>query len=152
MIYNADKIAHWFLVRNKSDYDSGITDELISNLKLQKLLYYAQGCVLAIKGEPLFGDDIYAWEHGPVIPAIYHEYKSFGKSGIDFDEHYDISVIDKETNEILEQVYTEFGQYSAWKLRNMTHEEMPWRSTEKNEIISNDVIKKYFMENYIVEQ
>ncbi len=151
MTYKANDIAHWFLARNKSDYDLGITDELISNLKLQKLLYYAQGCVLAINGEPLFENKIYAWEHGPVIPEIYHEYKSFGKSGIDFTEQYNIDIIDNETKEILEQVYDEFGQYSAWKLRNMTHEETPWRTTAKNDVIPNDVIKKFFLENYISE-
>lgn len=151
MTYKANDIAHWFLARCKSDYDLGITDELISNLKLQKLLYYAQGCVLAIKGKPLFEEKIYAWEHGPVIPEIYHKYKSFGKNGIDFAEQYNIGIIDNETEVILRQVYDEFGQYSAWKLRNMTHEETPWRTTAKNDVIPNDVIKKYFLENYIDE-
>lgn len=145
----AYETAKWFLARNKIDYDFGYTDELISNLKLQKLLYYAQGCTLAITGKPLFKDDFQAWEHGPVIPDIYRQYKFYGRNGIDFNEEFDRSQTDKKIDEILEEVYNEFGQYSAWKLRNMTHEETPWKTTEKNQIISKDSIKEYFSENYI---
>ena len=81
-MYKASEIAKWFIARNKADYEMGYTDELITNLKLQKLLYYAQGCVMALTDEPLFDEDIQAWEHGPVVPEIYHKYKSYGKSGI----------------------------------------------------------------------
>lgn len=148
-MYNAMDISKWFLARNKADYDLGCTDELISNLKLQKLLYYAQGCVLALTGKPLFGDDICAWEHGPVVPVVYHHYKANGSSGIVFDEPYDENAIDVKAREILEAVYNEFAQYSAWKLRNMTHSETPWQVTAKNEVIPLDTIKSYFEENYV---
>lgn len=148
-MYKVSEIAKWFIARNKADYEMGYTDELITNLKLQKLLYYAQGCVLALTDEPLFDEDIQAWEHGPVVPEIYHKYKSYGKSGIDLDEPFDEGVIDEETRNILESVYNEFGQYSAWKLRNMTHEETPWKETMKNEVISKESIKKYFAAHYI---
>lgn len=142
-------VAKWFLARNKYDYDFGCTDELISNLKLQKLLYYAQGCVLALTDKPLFEEDIVAWEHGPVVPEIYHLYKSNGKDGIPFNEQFDESSIDQETQNILESVYNEFAQYSAWKLRNMTHEETPWQETAKNDVIPKGSIKKYFLEHYV---
>lgn len=148
-MYTAEQIAEWFLARGKYDYDMGISDELISNLKLQKLLYYAQGCTLAITGKPLFEDEIQAWEHGPVVPTIYHKFKGYGKNGIEFDKSFDQSAFDIQTNNILESVYTEFGQYSAWKLRNMTHEETPWQETAKNHVISTNSIKAYFQENYI---
>lgn len=147
----ATDVAKWFLYRNKIDYDLGYTDELISNLKLQKLLYYAQGCVLALTGKPLFDEEIYAWEHGTVVPEIYHKYKSYGKNGIELkdEDNFDINIFDDDTIKILESVYDEFGQYSAWKLRNMTHEETPWLKTLKNCIIKKELIKEYFIENYI---
>ena len=44
----------------------------ISNLKLLKLLYYAQGTFLALYGRPLFNESIEAWLHGPVVPDVYH--------------------------------------------------------------------------------
>lgn len=70
--YTVEIIAKWLLkynefVRNIENED---TDQ-ISNLKLQKLLYYCQGAFLAIKNEKLFEDDILAWTHGPVIEKIY---------------------------------------------------------------------------------
>lgn len=46
----------------------------ISNLKLQKLVYYAQAWHLAIHGTPLFEEDFEAWVHGPVIPSLYQKY------------------------------------------------------------------------------
>jgi len=87
--------------------------------------------VVAITGEPLFEDKIEAWEHGPVVLSIYHKYKRYGSSGIPYDETFDDSLLDSLMASILEQVYQEFGQYSAWKLRNMTHEETPWKETPK---------------------
>lgn len=148
-MYKVSEIAKWFLARNKVDYESGCTDELITNLKLQKLLYYAQGCVLGLTGEPLFSEEMEAWEHGPVVPEIYHKYKGYGKSGIEFNEPYNEKSIDGNTRDILESVYLEFGQYSAWKLRNMTHEEDPWKGTLKNHSISKKAIKDYFVSHYI---
>ena len=49
--------------------------EPISNMKLQKLCYYAQGLSLARLQRPLFKGQIKAWEHGPFIPALWHKYK-----------------------------------------------------------------------------
>ena len=43
----------------------------ISNLKLQKLLYYAQAWYLALHNEPLFPESIEAWVHGPAVPPVY---------------------------------------------------------------------------------
>ncbi len=147
-MYKAYYIAEWFLARNRKDLIDG-SDEAISNLKLQKLLYYAQGCTLALTGEPLFDDEILAWEHGPVVPEIYHKYKKNGSNGIPYDSNFDYRSLDPRTAAILEEVYQEFGQYSAWKLRNMTHQETPWKKTKKNDVISNELIKDYFIHNYV---
>lgn len=46
-------------------------------------------------------------------------------------------------------VYDEFGQYTAWRLRNMTHQEAPWLKTEQNDVISKELIRDYFLENYV---
>lgn len=140
--YSAENIAEWFL--NKNRIQMNFEDsEYITNLKLQKLLYYAQGYFLAKKDIPLFDDDFLAWEHGPVIRKIYDKYKKNGSDGIRYTEDFKI-VIDLETERILEEVYNEYGQYTAWKLRNMTHEESPWKTTQRNEIISKEKIKDYF--------
>ena len=83
--HTAVDVARWFISHN---HVKAMLDEAddISNLKLQKLLYYAQGAVLAITGSPLFDDDIVAWEHGPVVPTVYHLYKHNGRNGIPFTD------------------------------------------------------------------
>lgn len=146
-MYKALDIANWFLQYN--DYLSNCENEdtdLISNLKLQKLLYYAQGCYLAAYDKMLFDEDIVAWRHGPVIESIYRHFKEYGSKGID---EFDAVTIDNDTSSLLEDVYKVFGKYSAWGLRQMTHEETPWQTTEINCVIDPDVIKKYFKENYV---
>lgn len=141
-MYKAKDIAKWFL--NKNRIQMNFEDsEYITNLKLQKLLYYAQGFYLAKKDAPLFNDDFLAWEHGPVIRKIYDEYKKNGSDGIKFEEDFNLE-IDKETERVLEEVYERYGQYAAWKLRNMTHEETPWQTTPRNEIITKQKIKDFF--------
>ena len=147
-IHKATEVAKWFLAYNRiAAAEEGA--EFISNLKLQKLLYYAQGCSLAVADTPLFGDDIVAWLHGPVVECVYHEYKSNGANGIVFEDDFDFSKFSPEENELLQEVYDTFGQYSAWKLRNMTHNETPWCSTRQNARISTEVIKQYFKQEYL---
>ncbi|EPY2302229.1 putative phage-associated protein [Clostridium sporogenes] len=151
MLYSADEIAKWFLIRDRSE-----NNKLeISNLKLQKLLYYAQGVYLAITDNPLFKDDIVAWQHGPVVEDIYYEFKDNGSKIICYDPlDNDIDIIKKieeneEARDTLEFVAEEFGQYTAWKLRNMTHDERPWQVTGRNDVIDNNVIKDYFREEVV---
>lgn len=147
--YSASTIAKWFLWYNDKILESEDAD-LISNLKLQKLLYYAQGCCLALTGNPLFNENIVNWTHGPVVEEVYYEYRVNGSNGINYEGDYDGS-IDKNTVSILEEVYNIFGKYSAWGLRNMTHQEDPWKETVKNQIIPQHLIKKYFEDNYITD-
>ncbi|EIE4349702.1 DUF4065 domain-containing protein, partial [Listeria monocytogenes] len=55
---------------------------VINNLKLQKLLYYAQAKSLVEKSRPLFKENIEKWKLGPVVPEIYHLYKNYGAKNI----------------------------------------------------------------------
>lgn len=146
--HTALQVAKWFLAHNRNiANDEGA--EYISNLKLQKLLYYAQGSFLAVTEKPLFDDSIVAWQHGPVVESVYHAYKSNGANGIAFEEDFDFSAFTGEENELLTEVYDTFGQYSAWKLRNMTHSESPWIETRQNDIISQEKIREYFKREYL---
>lgn len=121
-------------------------DGEISNLKLQKLVYYAQGFHLAIYGQPLFEEDLEAWTHGPVAPSVYHHYKRYGSSPIPVPDDY---VVDRKFSEeqldLLREIYDVFGQFSAGKLRNMTHSEPPWLENEKYASrIPKDMLLEYF--------
>lgn len=149
-MHTAIDVAKWFLQRN--NIETVLEDaELISNLKLEKLLYYAQGVFLGITGNVLFNDDIVAWDHGPVVEVVYRKYKMHGSEGIPFSEIPTEKYCTKEES-ILEQVYDYFCQYSAWKLRNMTHGERPWKETEKNDVICTSLIKEFFEEEYIIDE
>ena len=151
MKHSASDVARWFLWRNDAEMRTG-DSEYISNLKLQKLLYYAQGIYLALSGKKLFSDNLVAWAHGPVVVDVYHEYCSNGSRGIEYNESLrPKEKYSKEERNVLEQVYNYFGQYSAWKLRNMTHEERPWLETPQNHVISPKLIKQYFLEEYVRE-
>lgn len=144
--YNAIDIANWFLNENRKQMNFE-DSEFITNLKLQKLLYYAQGCYLAQKDESLIKEDFLAWEHGPIIRNIYDTFKKFGATGIQYEDDYE-DKLDEETKILLKKVYNRFGQYTAWKLRDMTHQETPWKETARNHIINRNKIQTYFKENY----
>lgn len=135
------EVANYFL--NKLDIE---TEDCISNLKLQKLVYYAQGFVMAIKDKKLFNEPIEAWEHGPVVRVLYNKYKANGKSGIMRTEGLEYPQLEQypEIMEILDEVYQVYGQFSAWKLRNMTHDETPWLDTSRNEVITDCKMLTFF--------
>jgi uncharacterized phage-associated protein len=137
---NAHDVAKVFL--SLTDPDVG---EIISNLKLQKLVYYAQGFHLAITGVRLFEDDIVAWEHGPVVESLYHTYKDFGASAIPLPEEFDMDALfSKVQIDLLREVYEVYGQFSAWKLRNMTHSEAPWADTPRKGVINLSLMQTFF--------
>lgn len=132
-------VARYFLA--KSEPDTGD----ISNLKLQKLLYYAQGHYLALHDRPLFKNPIEAWPHGPVVAAVYHTYKEHGSQPIPPPIDKILPISDHEIREALDIVYAEYGQFSAWKLRNMTHLEPPWQKAHSaGECISLNAMARHF--------
>lgn len=123
--------------------------DLISNLKLQKLLYYAQGAYLALKDKPLFDEDIYNWDYGPVVPEVYQQFKQHGNNAIDKPNDFDFGAFSEDEIEVIDEVLKVFGQFSAWKLRDMTHQEKPWASTKRNDVIPKPLIQTYFKESIL---
>jgi uncharacterized phage-associated protein len=144
--YPALTIAKWFIAWAEAE------GEELSNLKLQKLLYYAQGHHLAERHALLFSDQIQAWSHGPVVAEVYHEYKAWGSATIELpdEDPFTWDYVDTETTKLLSRVWNTYGGYSAGRLRNMTHEEPPWRAhfrpDERNIVIPASEIEEYFAE------
>ena len=118
-------IANYFLCLDEEHNGDGI-----SPLKLQKLVYYAQGFYCALNDKPLFSDDIKAWTHGSVVESLYHHYKEYGKHPIPTPRDFSTDNLSADEAGVIEEVFEVFGQFSAWKLRNMTHEEQPWIAHE----------------------
>lgn len=167
--YSALDIAKWFIAKNAAENVLIENDEEpyegISHLKLQKLLYYAQGIHLAFFGSVLFTQNIEAWEHGPVVRDVYSHYRGYGKDYIpaffDNDETFAETINEISSDEAavstLETTYENFAIYTAWQLRNMTHADgSPWQTTVSqngyNAVIDTNVIKEYFEENVIEKQ
>jgi len=118
--------------------------ELISHMKLQKLLYFCQGYSLALCGRPLFPEPIEAWTHGPVCPKLYHLLKNYGPLPITASIDPDKIILNEYEKSIVELVYDSYGQYSASRLRKITHEEGPWKTTMINTTITQNDMLKYF--------
>ena len=131
-------IAKYFLFKAYQE------DELITNLKLQKLLYYAQGFHLAIFDTPLFKETIQSWTHGPVVPEVYHAYKEYDRNPLPSVESINVDGYDPNTLELLDEVYSVYGQFSASALRNMTHQEPPWMQTPSGTDIDLKLMKDFF--------
>lgn len=127
--------------------------ELVTNLRLQKLLYYAQGWSLAMRGRALFGDPIEAWNLGPVVPSVYHRYRRFGGRAINDGETDTRPLVDRETFGFVERIWRTHRQHSAWALVDMTHRESPWadadrgpEGTDRGVEIPHSAIQSFFQE------
>ncbi len=133
----------------------------ISNLKLQKLLYYTQAAALVELGEPWFEGDITCWRYGPVSIEAYQYFAGYGNRPIESQElnavvfdreknkfrHADIEVVEKHkelANKITESYKLINNPYD---LVSRTHEESPWKEQNLNEVISNKSIETYFANN-----
>jgi uncharacterized phage-associated protein len=156
-MYSAIAVANWFIAKNLTDRSD------LTHLKLQKLLYYAQGWFMANYDEPLFGDDIEAWKHGPVIESIYRILKKSKNSEIEtplkgpivqnvlYSEGYpEIDKQDERTNDFLEIFWNTYSKTDAWALVNNTHEKgSPWEQVASyrnnvNYVIPKELIMSYF--------
>jgi uncharacterized phage-associated protein len=135
----AQDVANYFLAQ--VDEECG---DSISNLKLQKLLYYAQGFNLAITGKPLFDEPIINWRHGPVVEDLYHAYKHYGSHPIPKPPEMNFDIYSAKTKELLNDIHEIFGQFSAWKLRSMTREEPPCKNSQIKDVISLEAMTGYF--------
>jgi uncharacterized phage-associated protein len=136
----------------------------LTPMKLLKLVYFAHGWHLALRNEPLIDERIEAWKFGPVVPRLYHQFKSDGTSGIS-DRAYDWHLRDKMmtrteprvpegwTSDFLKKVLSVYGGFSGPQLSALTHEAgTPWHNTwtasgqfAKGTDIPDDEIKSYFL-------
>ena len=164
MAYDPLAVANYFL---EHAWENG---DQLSNMKLQKLVYYAHGWHLALTEQPLIDRRIEAWPWGPVVPAIYHEFKFYGNEPIlglapdaleDADDDGEIPpcVIPEDSEgkpyaiRLLNRIYEVYGGYTPSQLSNMTHAEgTPWEQISKQyggqipkrTVIEDEAIREYF--------
>ncbi|WP_443689786.1 Panacea domain-containing protein [Phascolarctobacterium faecium] len=138
-MYNVKDIAKYII---SYSYEQ---NKPVSNLKLQKLLYFVQGESYKMTGEPMFEADMEAWQFGPVVPWVYYEYSNYAAMPI--LENYDIN-IEEETRVIIETVIKRHENNSVWSLVRMTHENgSPWEKTYvdyEKRVIDKQLIREAF--------
>lgn len=144
------KLADYIIITcNKENKD-------ISNLKLQKLIFYCQAYHIARYRERLIDNYFEAWKHGAVLPALYSQYSYLKYKNInkyDEDEYNDIrNSFDEYLPEFLDKIINKFGNMTANEIRELNHSEKPWQEARKgykahercNEIISEKTMYEYY--------
>jgi uncharacterized phage-associated protein len=162
MPYESKAIANYFLDC------AGRSGKKLDPMQIQKLAYFAHGWHLAACNAALIDEMVEAWQYGPVIPSLYHEFKSFGKSpvtrkaskielvgeGDDWDCKFvepKLGEEDLDTRRFLGLIWNGYGQLTGIQLSNLTHElGSPWYVTwqeakgRKNVDIPDELIRDYF--------
>ena len=144
MAYNALDIAKKLICLAQNDEPNG--GELLTNLKLQKLLYYQQGFHLAFFGTPLFDESVESWMYGPVVPCVYDEYSKYGSASLPVTT--EAITLTEDEERLFNEVFDAYREFSAIGLMNKTHSERPWLEAvphDRGTVISQDSMKAYFM-------
>lgn len=119
----------------------------VSNLKLQKLLYYSQAWHLALYKHPLFDEEVEAWVHGPVVPEVFRRFRDCRWNPIPSSGEG----LDAPFMPHLEEVWKVYGELRAFDLERLTHSEDPWKMARTGlppDVSSHRVISKPSMQEY----
>ncbi len=142
IIYDALTIAKWI-----------INEIHPEPLKLQKLLYLAQGYSYAFYDRPLFKEDLEGWVHGPVVRNVYDMFKNYQYNSI--NTNFEVEELDDEAKEIINYVIKNFGKYDAKYLEKISHEQEPWilsRTGLDPDERSDKTISKESIANYFINE
>lgn len=141
-------VANFFIdIANKNpDADK----QEMTNLRVNKLVYFAQVWSLVLNDKPLFDETIEAWQHGPVVPSVYQAFKKYQKEGITEPcGQYSHLQFTSDEIDLLTDIILNYDQYSSWKLADLTHViGGPWDavySEDKSHIpITQESMKNYY--------
>jgi len=122
-VYTANQVADWFI--SQVDMEAG---DVLSHLKLQKLLYYAQAWHFTLTDKPLIGEGFEAWMHGPVVRSVYERFRHVlpYSSVLTPDVTLEVPQFEPGTLAILEDIRAIYGEHSGSYLEDLTHSEAPW--------------------------
>ena len=135
--------AHYLVYLSYSEIRASLTP-----LKIQKILYFAQGWSFVWDDKPLFTEDFEAWQFGPVNKSVYMYFQKYGRGCIPEEEGIP-TLCDEDAEETLKSVWRDYSKYSAFELVEMTHLQTPWSEAYKNNnTISATNIKNYFQKLY----
>lgn len=142
-MYTVDSVAEYIIMRCNQ------MGKTISNLKLQKILYFVQAEFLVAKDQPCFPERIEAWDFGPVVPDAYHQYKFYGSASIPFMGQDCSRLFSIEDKALIDGIIEQCAKYSASTLVEITHHQAPWQNAYRsrhNNVIDPESIKGFFKE------
>lgn len=139
----------------------------VTQMQLQKLVYFSHGWNLAISGQPLCTDNVEAWDYGPVFRDLYDHAKYFGKDPVTrrirpdddtalrfFIDQNNIAPFNAELTqqerEIIQNVWDRYAHLNAFEMSNLTHmPETPWykvyNGNGRGALIPNPLIHQHFV-------
>lgn len=143
MTYDSKHIANRLI---QLAYDRG---ETLTPMQLIKLVYIAHGWMLGLYHRPLIGDDVQAWQYGPVIPRLYNALRNYRSNPVTAQVGAANTPIDGEAESILRQVYERYGRMSGPALSRLTHAAgTPWAYTYTpgtfGLVIPTDIIEDHY--------
>jgi len=103
-----------------------VSNQIIDEMKLQKLLYFSQRESLAILGRPMFKEKFEGWKFGPMCRTIRAHYTET-EQGMDI-ECNDISF---ENSYIVRNIIAEYGIIESWELSKISHREISWKNARR---------------------
>ena len=109
----ASKVASYIVAKCANDFSP------ITNLQLQKILYYIQKKYMA-SGGYAFDDDFFAWKYGPVIPEVYHAYSYYGGLPLYNAEEKDVE-LSKSDRDIIDPIVETKRKLWPWQMVEETH-------------------------------
>ncbi|CAH1851847.1 type II TA system antitoxin MqsA family protein [Convivina intestini] len=136
----ASDIADWFIAQNYSQLYLDKRASKLTQMKLQKLLYFAQGIFLNKYQRLLYNEDTLAFEHGPVYQSVMNRFHGQRELKILDDPNANLLLnlahFQEKVNEdieiagVLNYVWAHYNAYEAAKLRKITHlDESAWSRT-----------------------
>lgn len=115
----------------------------LTNLRLQKLLYFIQLYFFLCHDEPCFKNRMEAWDLGPVVPDAYQHYKKYGAKEIPVEKGDSTHLLKKEDSILITAIIEALSDIPTFQLVNMTHKQLPWKKNyvpyNSNEIPLSDL-------------
>lgn len=129
----------------------------VSPLQLQKLLYYSQVWFFVKNDKKLFNDQIKAWIYGPVVPKVWQTFKYMRRTDQIPTDRLSNFQVDSDLIDHLDQIWKSYGHLSGSQLVDLTHNELPWR-TSRTGLLDNQpsitpvIINKKTTINYRIDK
>ncbi|WP_312258488.1 Panacea domain-containing protein [Romboutsia ilealis] len=124
----------------------------MTHKKLQKMCYYAYVWYYVLNNRPLFDNKFQAWEHGPVDPGLYKEYKKYRYHTIEQHEDLDIN---EDVMVFLNMIIDKYGDLNAGDLEDLSHLELPWKIARGDKLSfesSNDPIEDKYIKTFYLKE